>query len=127
MAKSDVTIAVVESVAPDSAQGLFNPYTLNGRIVVDGVVASAHSSSALDGVFEALGISIPSGYQAVFAPLRLLYRALGADFMRWAHPLVDYVASFANGERNFPAAAVLMVLAAALGLLGTKAGSRAAY
>jgi hypothetical protein len=91
--------AAVMSTSMASAQGLFNPYTLNGRIVVDGVAASAHSSSALDPLFHALGISIPAGYQAAFAPLRLLYRMLGAGFMRWAHPVIDYAAAFANRER----------------------------
>lgn len=52
---------VYVSVRADT--GLFNPYTLNGIIVVDGVVASAHSSSVLDGVFNRLGVSIPDGYQ----------------------------------------------------------------
>ena len=53
----------VTNVTVSSARGLFNPYTLGGYIVVDGVVASAHSSSGLDRVFAALGIDIPTGYQ----------------------------------------------------------------
>jgi hypothetical protein len=43
--------------------GIFNPYTLSGTIVVNGVLASSHSSWVLDDVFEVLGISIPAGYQ----------------------------------------------------------------
>ena len=53
----------VTNVTVSPARGLFNPYTLGGYIVVDGVVASAHSSSRLDRVFAALGIDIPTGYQ----------------------------------------------------------------
>jgi hypothetical protein len=53
----------VVSVYVRADTGLFNPYTLNGIIVVDGVMASSHSSSALDGVFNRLGVSIPDGYQ----------------------------------------------------------------
>jgi hypothetical protein len=76
--------------------GLFNPYTLSGSIVVDGVAASCHSSSALDGVFRLMGVSIPDGYQAAFAPLRTMYRALGADRMASIEFIVDAVASAAN-------------------------------
>jgi hypothetical protein len=43
--------------------GLYNPYTLSGAVVVDGVLTSCHSSSVLDDVFELLGVSIPAGYQ----------------------------------------------------------------
>ena len=48
--------------------GLFNPYTMSGSIVVDGVAASCHSSSALDRVFELVSVSVPVGYQIAFAP-----------------------------------------------------------
>jgi hypothetical protein len=63
--------------------GLFNPYTLSGTIVVDGVAASVHSSSFADAAFAALGVSIPAGYQALFAPLRALYRAVGPAAAEW--------------------------------------------
>lgn len=53
----------VTSVTVSPARGLFNPYTMGGYIVVDGVVASAHSASGLDQAFAALGIDIPTGYQ----------------------------------------------------------------
>jgi hypothetical protein len=76
--------------------GLFNPYTLSGSIVVDGVAASCHSSSALDGVFRLMGVSVPDGYQAVFAPLRAMYRALGADRMASIEFIIDAVASAIN-------------------------------
>ncbi len=59
-------------------KGLFNPYTLGGTIVVDGVIVSVHSSSLLDGLFERLGINVPAGYQASFLPLRMVYRVLGS-------------------------------------------------
>lgn len=59
--------------------GLYNLYALSGSIVVDGVLDSCHSSSALDGLFAALGVPLPAGYQAAFAPLRTLYRLLGPN------------------------------------------------
>jgi len=54
---------LVTNVTATSARGLINPYTLGGYIVVDGVLASAHSSSILDGLFTALGLDIPNAYQ----------------------------------------------------------------
>ena len=40
----------VRATAEVTKSGLFNPYTLSGSIVVDGVAASCHSSWILDGV-----------------------------------------------------------------------------
>ncbi len=78
------------------AQGLYNPYTLSGKIIVDGVATSAHSSSRLDGFFAFIGIDIPIGYQMAFSPIRMLYRVLGASQMRKLHWIVDIVANTAN-------------------------------
>lgn len=77
-------------------RGLFNPYTLGGAIVVDGVVASAHSSSALDWVFHCLGMSIPEGYQALFAPVRGVYWVLGHERMASLEWIIDAVAGVMN-------------------------------
>jgi hypothetical protein len=73
----------VARVALAEHAGLFNPYTLSGSIVVDGVAASCHSSWIMDAAFAALGVSIPAGYQALFAPLRALYRAVGPAAAEW--------------------------------------------
>ena len=89
-----VKISIIQDV------GLFNPYTLRGSIVVDGVVASSHSGSALDGVFKALHISIPVGYQALFAPVRTLYRTVGPESMRMLEPIVESVAVVMNGKAS---------------------------
>ena len=40
----------VVSTTRSSKRGLYNPYTLSGTIVVDGVAASCHSSWILDGL-----------------------------------------------------------------------------
>ena len=122
--------AALEPVASKSIvqdRGLFNPYTLSGTIVVDGVVASSHSSSALDGLFAALGVSIPDGYQAAFAPLRALYRLVGARRFASLEYIIDAVAEVVNGERaaavpfaGGAAAATACAVAAAAGLVAAQ-------
>jgi hypothetical protein len=73
-------------------RGLFNPYTLHGSIVVDGVLASCHSSFAVDGLFSLLGVPLPDGYQFVFAPIRALFRFLGPARMASVEFVIDAVA-----------------------------------
>jgi len=77
-------VASVAGVSYVRRAGLFNPYTLGGTIVVDGVLASAHSSWLVDGVAAALGLThrLPAGFQLAFAPLRALYATAGPDFMQ---------------------------------------------
>jgi hypothetical protein len=57
--------------------GVYNPYTMNGQIVVDGVVASAHSRWIFDAIWPDSWISpswLPTIYQAIFAPIRAWYQ-----------------------------------------------------
>jgi len=69
---------------------------MHGSIVVDGVLASCHSSSALDGLFSLLGVPISHGYQLVFAPIRALYRFLGPARMASMEFVIDAVAGAVN-------------------------------
>lgn len=48
------------------AAGLYAPFTLDGTIIVDGVLASVHSDWFLDGIFDALSLTsaLPAAYQA---------------------------------------------------------------
>ena len=71
------SILPVVAISLVKSQGLYNPYTMTGRIVVDGVLASCHSSAMLDGLFHKLGIPLSTGYQVAFAPIRFLYTLLG--------------------------------------------------
>lgn len=60
-------------------RGLYNPYTLSGTIVVDGVVASCHSSWILDGLLPPHVAAVV--YQRLFVIPRLAYKLLGPDKM----------------------------------------------
>ena len=82
----------IVSVALAQDQGLFNPYTLGGTIVVDGVVASAHSSWVLDGLFAALGLDIPAAYQVIYTaaaePKHVLQTAQPKPYLQTVkHPI----------------------------------------
>ncbi|CAK9029006.1 Sonic hedgehog protein [Durusdinium trenchii] len=64
--------------------GLYNPFTLSGNIVVNGVLASAHSSWFLDGLFSAkLRGFLPSIYQTILLPGRCLYGIFGSRAADW--------------------------------------------
>ncbi len=70
----------VTAVTETVGTGAFNPLTLSGTIVVDGVVASAHSDWFLDGIVSAdLQGQI---YQAMFAPVRGIYHLIGPEWTR---------------------------------------------
>lgn len=71
-------LANVDSVGMEQKSGLFNPYTLSGNIIVNGVVASAHSSWILDRfAFGQSHQSLPEVYQVLFWPGRMLYMFFG--------------------------------------------------
>merc|ERR1711865_872906 len=62
------------------SKGLFNPYTLGGTIIVNNVLASAHSNWVLDGLVPSSATGyLPSIYQVLFTPGRVLYHMLGAS------------------------------------------------
>jgi Hint module len=65
----DGTLDEVASVAAVQGSGLYNPQTLHGDIVVNGVVASTYTTAVA-----------PSFAHAVLAPFRTLSAVLGMDF-----------------------------------------------
>lgn len=72
--------------------GLYNPYTLSGHIVVNGVLASAHSNWILDAYMpSSLTGYLPTVYQMLFTPGRILYHIFGptaADYLDMNNPQV---------------------------------------
>ena len=95
----------VTRVYSSLAKGVFNPYTLTGNIIVDGVVASAHSDWLLDDFCPRRCTGwLPAVYQALFVPGRLLYRALGtvaADVLDVNNPQKSYKKKIGTSPRAF--------------------------
>ena len=77
---STVELARVKEIGRTVSKGLFNPYTLGGTIIVNNVLASAHSNWVLDGLVPSSATGyLPSIYQALFTPGRVLYHVFGAS------------------------------------------------
>jgi hypothetical protein len=90
------TVCSIERV---SLEGLYNPYTLSGTILVNGVVASSHSYWFADAAFDALGLPaawLPGVYQAVLAPARLLFWAMGPQAYTELYDKMDAAFDFAQ-------------------------------
>ena len=86
------TASPVIEIANAVRTGLYNPLTLGGTILVDGVAASAHSDWFLDGLVSA--DTQGKVYQAMFLPVRAIYHLIGPSRMetiaeRWG--VVDFV------------------------------------
>jgi len=86
-------------------KGLFNPFTLSGTVVVDGVVASVHSEWLLDDFMPASRTSHLHGiYQKLLLPGRGLYRLLGAaaaDILGVNNPQPEWNKSVKTSRRAF--------------------------
>ena len=78
--ESMVPVRVVRKVdAMPRCDGLYNPYTPSGFIVVDGILMSCHSEWILDPLLSGTRLApyIQEIYQLVFWPLRRIYGAIG--------------------------------------------------
>jgi hypothetical protein len=76
----ETTLRPVLSTSFVMKDGLYNPYTLSGKIIVNGVIASAHSDWVLDAWTPAwMSSYLPGIYQVLFLPGRLLYQLAGAS------------------------------------------------
>jgi hypothetical protein len=102
MSANDTTGTVAErvmAVAGHSFQGMLNPFTLSGTILVNNVVASAHSEWFADSVVDMLGMSpwfLPTLYQAALAPVRWAWYLLGSEKYVSAYQRLDADLDFAS-------------------------------
>ncbi|MCO5575392.1 hypothetical protein L7F22_029192 [Adiantum nelumboides] len=77
--EDELSLFTVEAILMSANKGMYNPFTLGGSIIVDGVVASTHSDWFLDNAFDNMGLDthwLPIVYQVVLLPIRLIYRTL---------------------------------------------------
>ena len=70
---SVLTICDTAGISTTTLPGLYNPITLTGSIIVDGVAASVHSDWFLDELADATGMTsyLPMAYQVVDQPRHL--------------------------------------------------------
>ena len=70
---------------------------------------AAHSSSFVDGALVAMGVSIPTGYQFLFAPLRVIYAVAGPAAMKFLqrHVIDSVVAVGDRGAARTAGAALI--------------------
>ena len=94
-----LALHTVVSVSPTTMDGLYNPYTLGGSIIVNGVVASSHSWWFADAAFDAWGMPVqwlPALYQAVLFPVRVLHHLMGTQAYAQLYDRLDASLDFAQ-------------------------------
>lgn len=83
VSRQSAELLQVSSVGLVEKFGVYNPYSLGGNIVVNGVLASAHSDWILDEYMSGYEKYLPSLYQALFLPGRWLYHLVGSEAADW--------------------------------------------
>jgi hypothetical protein len=74
----------VQAIGEEFRRGLYNPFTLSGDLVVNGVLVSAHSDWFLDRVMPQGYVSnIPAVYQTIMSPMRAVYAVGGANAVKY--------------------------------------------
>ena len=89
----------VIGIEKEKAKGLWNPFTVAGTIVVDGVLASCHSDWLLENLPEWMRPSasrIPQIYQTLMGPARQIYRRNRA----WVRRFTESFGGKAIGEHS---------------------------
>jgi hypothetical protein len=114
-AEGSVDLTRVEETGHVLKRGKFNPYTVGGSIVVNSVLASAHSEWVLDDWVPSSVVGyLPKIYQVLFAPGRLLYMLLGVraadalDMNSPQHQELGHGAEFLVCAMLLPSALVLL-------------------
>lgn len=119
-----LNMRLVQDLSVVSRKGLYNPYTLHGKVVVNKVVASSHSDWVLDSWTPAAWTRyLPAVYQVLFLPGRWLYYMVGpiaADVLDVNNPQVA-----PENHGHGPTFLILCAMATtlAMGLISTKAAA----
>ena len=103
-----LTTVQVVRVSRVRKQGLFNPYTLSGNLLVNSIQVSCHSDWVLDPIFDGLHLThwLPHVYQTLLAPLRGLHRLLGLGMYQSLgidRVIMGAALDIANGDSSPPA------------------------
>jgi hypothetical protein len=130
---TSAAVYVVKRIDTVVKQGVYNPSTLGGTIIVNGVVASSHSDWFLDSVFEAMGVThwLPAAYQLILLPARVLYAVVGKDAYIRMYEHVDSLIDIAHfgthhGAQFAVTVATLCAALVALSPLHMKASPKSA-
>jgi len=106
-ARGGLIPANVTRVSAYREMGLYNPFPHVATIVVDGVLVSAHSAWFLEG-FIPMGW-VPTVYQSILSPVRLLHTVFPGWLERFAKYTVGHGALNERGFGGIVAAAVAAI------------------
>merc|ERR1711879_765550 len=99
---------VVTTIGSAIEVGLFNPYPHAGTIVVDGILASAHSSWLLEGMMPET--HVPTAYDILLTPVRILHLLFPGWLQRFAEAVAGEGSLDQKGVAGIAHAAMMTIV-----------------